>query len=164
MALDRENHPKGDRSDEQPAPSGGPSPDAGATDPLAALAQSLADLRFEVWRLAHAKWDLAKLGLRNRLVWLGAWVGGLIAAMAIGVAAGVLAMYGLALWIAERCGDRLWLGYMAAGLIGVFGVALGLVSLEFYFRSRVLRGMEITYARTESRSTPDPAEAAGTGA
>jgi hypothetical protein len=114
-------------------------------DAIASLARAVADLRTEVRRLVHAKWDLAKLGFRTRAVWLLAWTGGLAAVWVVGVAGAGLATYGLALGIAAHCGDRVWVGYLSAGLFVVLALLLGLVTLEFYIRRRALREMERKY-------------------
>jgi hypothetical protein len=127
----------------------GPEPDR-EEDPLRSLAESVAELREQVQRLAQARIDQFLIGLRHRVFWMIAGTVGLVFTMAIFIAAGVFVLYGVALGLTIACGGRAWLGFSLSGLLVIACVCLGLLSAWARRRQIERRSMEEKYARRES--------------
>jgi membrane protein implicated in regulation of membrane protease activity len=102
-----------------------------------------------VERLALARWDQLRVGVRDRFLLLAAKAIGVAAGLALSIAGAVYVMHGAALGLASACGS-LWLGYVLAGLLFVVGSVLSVLTVRWYLRVRALRRMERKYAARDS--------------
>lgn len=131
------------------------SPAGGAGDPLQALLGSLATLAAELRRLAQVRADQARLVLREFLGRIVLWAALLAGAGLVAVVGAAYVMHGTALGLARACGDRLWLGYVLAGLL-FLGAACG--TMWFGARRRQAqewRRMLEKYCAADAQETHD---------
>jgi hypothetical protein len=118
--------PESKSSDTPPEPSG---PDA-----LAEALRRVAEAREYLVYLLAAEIDRFKLRLRRAAMWAVVGITALVILLALLVAAAGLVLVGVAQWLGELMGGRMWLGSLLTGagvlVLGAAAVAFGLWSWQ----------------------------------
>ncbi len=103
-------------------------------DPLHALISSLGALREEVRLLYEVRMDQMRVAVRDFVSGAVTKFVGWLSALMLGFLAASFVMYGTALGLAKLFGDRLWAGFLLAGLL-LFG-SIGAVVITLAIRDR----------------------------
>ncbi len=120
-------------------------------DPLGEFVTRLAELGDYATHYAAARFDIAKVRLRNLLVGIAAGLVGLVIAIGVVLTFFVYLLSGLAGGLSVALGDRPWLGTLLAGASGLALVAGSLMLLALRMRNAQRRAIVRKYEERKAR-------------